>query len=169
MAGLKKNIDRIEQANTQVVALSVDTPERSAGFRQAARLPFELLCDTDKKVVKLYHLLNPFEHAGIAYPAIYIINSEGRICYRSLDDTASRVELTEALVFLERLQADPTLEEVGGSRKSFILPSFATMWQITQNMTFRGTSADWKHYFMFTFVYTPRNLYKLITKPFKKT
>lgn len=164
---MKKNIDRIERANTQVVALSVDTPKQSAGFRKEANLPFELLCDTDKKVLKLYHLLNPFEHAGISYPAIYIINPEGRICYQSLDDTASRVKLTEVLVFLERLQADPTLVEVGGTQKSFIFPSVTVMWQIMQNMTFRGAGADWKHYFMFTFVYTPKNIFRFVTSPFQ--
>lgn len=166
---MKKNIDPIEQTNTQVVALSVDTPERSAGYRDAARLPFELLCDPDKQVVNRYHLLNPYEHDGIAYPAIFVIDPEGRIRYRSLDRTASRVKLTEVLAFLERLEADQAAQEQGGARKAFIFPSPSVIWQITQNMTFRGTGADWKHYFMFSFVYTPKNLYKLITKPFKKT
>ena len=166
---MKKNIDRIEQANTQAVALSVDTPERSAGFREEARLPFELLCDPDKKVVNLFHLLNPYEHDGIAYPAIFVINQERRICYRSLDRTASRVKLIEVLTFLDELKADQAAEEQGGARKAFIFPSPSVMWQIMQNMAFRGTGADWKHYFMFTFVYTPKNLYKLITKPFRKT
>jgi len=166
---VKKNIDRIEQANTQVVALSVDTPERSAGFRKEATLPFELLCDPDKKVVNLYHLLNPHEHDGIAYPAIFVIDPKGRIRYRSLDRTATRVKLTEVLNFLDELKADQGAEEQGGARKAFIFPSPPVMWQIMQNMVFRGTGADWKHYFMFTFVYTPKNLYRLITKPFRKT
>ena len=33
-------------------------------------------------------------------------------------------------------------------------------------MVIRGSGADWKHYFMFSFVYTPRNLFKLVMKPF---
>jgi len=168
LAGGKKNFDRIERANTQVVALSVDTPERSAGFRQEARLPFELLCDPDKKVVNLYHLLNPHEHDGIAYPAIFVINPEGRIRYRSLDRTASRVKLDEVLAFLDKLNVDQAAEERGGASKAFIFPSPAVMWQILQNMTFRGAGADWKHYFMFSFVYTPKNIFRFVTSPFQR-
>jgi alkyl hydroperoxide reductase subunit AhpC len=168
LAGIKKNLDRIAQANTRVLALSVDAPERSAGFRQAMRFPFELLCDPQKSVVVQYHLLNPHEHDGIAYPAIFVIDPQGRICYRSLDRTASRVKLHEVLLFLEKLKFDQALAEQGGVRKAFIFPSPGVMWQIMQNMTFRGTGADWKHYVMFTFVYTPKNLYKLVTKPFRK-
>jgi hypothetical protein len=168
LAEIKKNMDRIEQSNTQVFALSVDIPERSAGFRQAMQFPFELLCDPEKKVVKLFHLLNPHEHDGIAYPAIFVINPEGRICYRSLDRTATRVQLTEVLAFLDKLQEDPAFQEQGGKKKAFIVPLPAEMWQILQNMIFRGSGADWKHYFKYTFVYTPQNMFKLVTKPFRK-
>ena len=168
MAGVKKHIDRIEQADTQVVALSVDPPERSAGFREEAKLPFELLCDPDREVVKLYHLLNPHEHDGIAYPAIFVIDPEGRVRYRSLDRTVSRVKLAEVLAFLEKLKADQGVEEQGGARKAFIFPSPAVMWQIMQNMLFRGAGADWKHYFMFTCVYTPQNIFRLVTRPFQR-
>jgi hypothetical protein len=168
LAEIKKNIGRIEQSNTQVLALSADTINKSAGLRKAMKFPFELLCDPEKKVVTLYHLLNSHEHDGIAYPAIFVINPEGRICYRSLDRTAARVQLTEVLAFLEKLKADPAAEEKGGAKKTFIVPLPFEMWQIIQNMVFRGSGADWKHYFKFTFVYTPKNLYKLATKPFRK-
>jgi len=161
-------MDRIAQSNTRVFALSVDTSERSAGFRQAAELPFELLCDPEKKVVERYHLLNVHEHDGIAYPAIFVINPEGRICYRSLDRTATRVSLTEVLAFLDKLRYDPAFQEKGGAKKAFIIPSPGEMWQIAQNMVFRGSGADWKHYFKFTFVYTPRNLLKLVAGPFTR-
>ena len=159
-------MDRIDASNTRVFALSVDVPERSAGFRQAMQFPFELLCDPEKKVVNLFHLLNPHEHDGIAYPAIFVINTEGRICYRSLDRTATRVKLTEVLTFLDKLQDDPSFTAQGGRKKAFIVPLPAEMWQILQNMIFRGSGADWKHYFKYTFVYTPRNLVKLIKRPF---
>jgi len=168
LAEIKKNIGRIEQSNTRVFALSVDAPKRSSGLRQALQLPFELLCDPDKKAVKRYHLLNVHEHDGIAYPAIFVMNPDGRICYRSLDRTASRVKVTAVLAFLDKLEADPASLERGGAQKAFIIPSPGEMGQILQNMFFRGSGADWKHYFKFTFVYTPRNLWRLAVKPFRK-
>ena len=152
-----------------VVALSTDSLNQSEGVIEDLNLSITLLCDEEKKVVDLFNLRNPFEHDGIAYPAIFVITPQGRICYRSLDRTASRVRLTEVLTFLDELKADQAAEEQGGARKAFIFPSPSVMWQITQNILFRGTGADWKHYFRFTFVYTPQNLYKRITKPFRKT
>ena len=113
---------RVEASHTRVFALSVDVPKRSAGFRQAMQFPFELLCDPDKKVVELFHLLNPHEHDGIAYPAIFVINPQGRICYRSLDRTATRVQLTEVLAFLDKLQEDPAFQKQGGKKKALIIP-----------------------------------------------
>lgn len=157
---------RINYFNTQVFALSADAIERSAGFRKEMQFPFELLCDPDKIVIKQYYLLNPHEHQGIAYPAMFVINSQGRICYRSLDRTAKRVQLEEVLKFLEKLQNNPFYEEENESAKAAIIPSFAEMSQIVHNMIFRGSRADWKHYVKFTFVYTPRNLYKSIIKLF---
>ena len=167
MAEVKKQIDRIESTDTRVFALSADAPARSAGFKKQMRLPFELLCDPEKKVVSLFHLLNSHEHDGIAYPAIFVINSQGRIVYRSLDRTANRVRLDEVLAFLEKLQKNPSVEKTGGEQKVFIIPSLAEMWQIVQNMIFRGSPADWKHYFMFVFVYTPRHIVRSITKVFR--
>jgi alkyl hydroperoxide reductase subunit AhpC len=158
----------IEASNTRVWALSVDTPDKSAGFRKAMDFPFELLCDVDKKVIRLYHLLNPFEHNGIAYPAVFVLNPKGKIGYRSLDDTAGRVQFGEVLKFLEKLRGNPDYEEIGTAKKAFIIPKPAELWQIMQNMLFRGSGADWKHYFMFTCVYTPRNLYRLVSKPFRR-
>jgi peroxiredoxin len=67
-----------------------------------------LLCDADRKVVDLFKLRNPFEHDGIAYPATFIINQDGKICYRSIDGTANRVDLTDEISFLEQLHKDMT-------------------------------------------------------------
>ena len=157
-------MNRINFFNTRVFALSADTIESSAGFSKEMQFPFELLCDPDKKVIMRYHLLNPHEHDGIAYPALFVINSQNRICYRSLDRTAMRVQLPEVLEFLEKLKKTPSYVEKNESVKATIIPSFAEMIQIMHNMVFRGSRADWKHYVKFTFVYAPGNLYKAIRK-----
>ena len=128
------------------------------------QFPFELLCDFEKKVINQYHLLNPHEHDGIAYPALFVINPQGRICYRSLDRTGARVQLTDVLKFLEKLKASPFYEEKTEPAKVSIIPSLAEMSQITNNMIFRGSRADWKHYLKFIFVYAPGNLYKTLMK-----
>jgi alkyl hydroperoxide reductase subunit AhpC len=167
LAEYKKHFGVIKQFNTRVFAISVDRPETSAGFRKKMQLPFELLCDPDKEVVKRFHLLNLHEHNGIAYPATFVINPQGRIVYRSLDGTFSRVQIAGVLQFLEKLQKKPSYKEDRGEQKSFIIPSLTETWQVTQNMIFRGSTADWKHYFMFVFVYFPKNIVKSIIGQFR--
>lgn len=112
-------------------------------------LPFDLLCDVDKKVIQLYDLVNPFEHGGIAKPAIFIMNPGGRICYRSLDGTAHRVDLTHVLNFLKAHHENPDLANTEPVDKKWIIPSWKTTRQIMKNMLLRGNLADWKHYCMF--------------------
>lgn len=112
-------------------------------------LPFDLLCDVDKKVIQLYDLVNPFEHGGIAKPAIFIINPGGKICYRTLDGTAQRVDLSHVLNFLKSHHADPELMNTDPVEKKWIIPSWKTTGQIMKNMVLRGNLADWKHYCLF--------------------
>lgn len=109
-------------------------------------LPFQLLCDTDRRVVSLYQLLNPHEHGGIAYPAVFLIKSSGVIGYRSLDRTAQRVNLSEILAYLEELGRKPDHLMQAPPAKGIIIPSGSTLRQIGRNMFLRGNLSDWKHY-----------------------
>jgi len=113
------------------------------------KLSFDLLCDEDKHVIDLFDLRNPFEHDGIAYPATFIINPEGKICYRSLDGTASRVDLSDELKFLERLQDDAEYKMDTTPKKSWIFPSLKDMWRMSLNLICKGNLADWKHFLLF--------------------
>ncbi len=87
---IQKNYDTYTKFNTRVFALSTDSPKQSESLIKKSNLSLTLLCDEDRKVVDLFKLRNPFEHDGIAYPATFIINPEGKICYRSIDGTAAR-------------------------------------------------------------------------------
>jgi peroxiredoxin len=48
---------------------------------QTTGAQFNLLSDSDKKVIISYGVLNPHEHGGIAYPAVFIVGKDGRIKY----------------------------------------------------------------------------------------
>jgi len=129
--------------------LSIDTPRQSQAVVSEMMLPFDLLCDVDKKVIELYNLVNSFEHGGIARPAIFIINPDGKICYRSLDDKVYRVDLTHVLNFLKAHYDNPDLTNNESVDKKWIIPAWKTVRQIMKNMIFRGNRADWKHYGLF--------------------
>jgi hypothetical protein len=153
LAEIQKNHDAYTELNTQVFALSTDSPEQSKNLIKKMNFPFTLLCDEDKKVIDLFNLRNTFEHEGIAYPGTFIINPEGKICYRSLDGTFNRVDLKDELTFLEQLHKDcgHTMEK--GPKKSWILPSPKDNWRMAMNMLSQGNFADWKHFLLLPISY----------------
>lgn len=108
-----------------------------------------LLCDDDRKVVDLFNLRNPFEHGGIAYPATFIITPDGIVRYRSLDGTASRVDLADELSFLEQLHGDTGHTMETDPKKTWMIPSPKDNWRMSMNMIFNGSVADWKHFLLF--------------------
>jgi peroxiredoxin len=90
----------IRAAGADVVALSVDEPTRSAALRQQLGLDFPILCDTGRVVVRAWDLYNPREHGGIAVPAVFVVDPDLLIRYRSVDATAARVRTDGILEFL---------------------------------------------------------------------
>lgn len=100
MAEYGKRGDDLEALDIEVAALSVDSPHRSAALHKKLDLPFELVCDPERKVVEAWQLLNPKEGGGIAYPAVYVIGADRKVQFRSLDRKASRVMPGPVLEFL---------------------------------------------------------------------
>ncbi len=143
------------------MALSVDSPEQSNAMIREMALPFELLCDENKEVVNLYGLLNPLEHDGIAYPAIFIIKKNSIIGFRSLDRTAKRVQLDDILNYLKILVKNPEYLMQSELKRHNIIPSPSELIQIGKNMILRGNKKDWVHYIFFPF--------KIIKSSVKKT
>jgi alkyl hydroperoxide reductase subunit AhpC len=157
LAEIQKNYDTYTKFNTRVFALSTDSPKQSENIIKRIHLSFTLLCDEDRKVVDMFKLRNPFEHGGIAYPATFIINPEGKICYRSLDGTANRVDLTDELSFLEQIHSDAGHSMQTKPKKSWVVPSLKDTWRMSMNMISRGNLADWKH-----FLLLPVNMLRII-------
>ncbi len=85
-----------------LAALSVDEPQRSRALVAQLQLPFPLLCDSEREVVRAYGLFNEKEKGGIAYPATFVLDRDRIVRFRSLDRTASRVNLDELFSFLRR-------------------------------------------------------------------
>jgi len=148
---MKTYHDITGQKNTKVLALSTDSIDQSQAFKNEMELPFSLLCDVERTVVSQYHLLNPHEHGGIAYPAIFLIKPSGEIGYRSLDRTAQRVDLTEILDYLAALETDPGHTLNSTASKPMIIPNPSTLLQIGRNLIMRGSWSDWKHYLLYPF------------------
>jgi peroxiredoxin len=91
----------IRAAGADIVALSVDDPAHSAALRAQLGLEFPILCDTGRVVVRAWDLYNAREHGGIAVPAVFVIDPDRRVRYRSIDTTAARVRTDGVLQFLQ--------------------------------------------------------------------
>ena len=84
-----------------MVAVSVDVPEKSEVLRRELRLPFPILCDTERRVVQEWGIYNPQERGGIAKPAIFMIAHDRSVRYVSVDTVATRVPASEIIRVLQ--------------------------------------------------------------------
>jgi len=102
LAGYRDRFAELASLGFGIVALSVDEPERSRALIAQLQLPFLLLCDTSREVVRAYGLFNEKEKGGIAYPATFVLDRDRVVRFRSLDRTASRVNPDELFSFLRQ-------------------------------------------------------------------
>ena len=151
MGEIKKNIKSFSELGIDVAAISTDSMKQSQAVSMEMALPFDLLCDPEKNVINAYHLLNPFEHGGIAKPAIFLILPSGEIAYRSLDGTARRVDTTDLLNYLKKHDKGKGGKGSSGAKKKWIIPSPKVSWQMARNLVLRGNFADWKHSLTFPY------------------
>ena len=100
MAEYRDALPEIAALGAGVIGLSVDEPERSAALRRSLALPYPLLSDSGRRVVADWALYNRDEMGGIAYPAVFVIDRDRTVRYRSLDRMRSRVSAADVIAFL---------------------------------------------------------------------
>lgn len=100
MADYREHYAEIRAAGADVAAVSVDPPEKSAVVRSQLQLPFEILCDTDRRVVRGWDIYNAKEKGGIAKPATFILDPGRMVRFASIDGVAKRVPASEIAAYL---------------------------------------------------------------------
>jgi peroxiredoxin len=90
-------------AGVEVVAISVDPPERSAGLRKDLALPFMLLSDSNRATIIEWGVLNAGEKGGIAIPSTFLIDRERKVRFASVEDMMMRVEPRALLDFVRAM------------------------------------------------------------------
>jgi peroxiredoxin len=115
LADYRDHYDEIRASGAAVVAVSVDPPEASEAVRQDLRLPFMILCDTARRVVREWDVYNPRERGGIAKPAVFIIDPDRTVRYASADGISSRIAPPEVVRLLQA-----TAETPSARRKHYI-------------------------------------------------
>jgi peroxiredoxin len=101
LADYREHYLEIRAAAASVVAVSVDVPEESEALRAHLSLPFPILCDTERHVVRHWDIYNPREKGGIAKPAVFIIDQDRMVRYAAVDTVMRRVSAAEIVCLLQ--------------------------------------------------------------------
>jgi peroxiredoxin len=118
LADYRDHYGEIRAAGSSVVAISVDKPEKSEALRLELNLPFPILCDTERRVVKDWNIFNPRVKGGIAKPAVFIVDSNSVVRYSAVDTVATRVPPSEIVRVLQ------TTAEGQPVRRRVYIPGF---------------------------------------------
>jgi peroxiredoxin Q/BCP len=72
---LAADYDKMKAAGADVVAISIDKPEKSRELGDKLRIPFPILSDVDHQVIEAYGLYNA--EGKISKPATLVLDSKG--------------------------------------------------------------------------------------------
>ena len=105
MANYRNHFEEIRAAGASFVAVSVDPPESADAMRRELRLPFTVLCDTDRRVIRDWDIYNSRERGGIPKPSLFLIDRDRTVRFASLDSIATRVPASEVVDLLQTVAA----------------------------------------------------------------
>lgn len=102
LRGIEKNLSKFNEAGIRVVAISVDTPEKTREMMlQAAGYTFTFLSDTKLDAISRYDLVHAKEMASgadIARPAEFLLDSSGTVRWRMVTENFFRHALPEQIL-----------------------------------------------------------------------
>jgi len=110
MCVFRDGFGELSAPTTQVVGISVDSVFTLKAFAQTYGLQFPLLSDYNRRVSKLYGVLQEpwvgFEYGGVAKRSVFLVDKKGSLRYRWVTDTPSKEppydEVSEAAARLKR-------------------------------------------------------------------
>jgi len=128
LADYRDRYGEIRASGADLAAVSVDPPEASEAVRRDLRLPFMILCDTARRVVREWGIYNPNERGGIAKPAMFIIDPGRAVRYASVDGVSSRTPASEIVRLLR------TTAETPSARRKQYIPTPADFFRAIRNL-----------------------------------
>jgi len=102
----RDSLSRLNQAQAQVLGISVDTFFALKAFHTDQKLTFPLLSDFNKQTIRDYGVYNEdmIGLKGIAKRAVFVIDKDGKIRYRQvLDDARNEPDYDAAFKALASL------------------------------------------------------------------
>ena len=123
MADYRDHYEEIRAAGADVAAVSADSPEKSETLRRDLRLPFPILCDTERRVIQDWDIYNARERGGIAKPAVFLIGRGRAVLYSHLDEMVKRIpplEIVRILRSVSHREPAKGEQKVPAAQKSYI-------------------------------------------------
>jgi peroxiredoxin len=107
-------------AGAEVVAISVDPPDRSASMAKELGIPFPLISDSSRATIIRWGVLNAGEKGGIAIPATFLIDRDRVVRMAKVEDMMMRIEPREMLDFIRAGKAgSATMPRARGVNPAF--------------------------------------------------
>jgi peroxiredoxin len=131
----RDHYDELRAAGARLAAISVDDPSRADAMRRDLSLPFPVLCDTQREVIRAWDLVNAAE-GNIAYPAVFVIDRERRVRYRARESTTARAGVAEVIAAARAIASGGAPAKTEGERHA-VWPG-AMFFRATMNMLTRG-------------------------------
>jgi peroxiredoxin len=98
---MEKSLDEFSAAGVRPVAISVDTPQQSAGMIKRLGLTFPILSDPNAEAIRTYHLLHTGggpESTNISRPAEFLVDDSGTIRWTNFtEDVRVRARANQML------------------------------------------------------------------------
>ena len=94
------NLYQTKEYNTEVLAISVDTPQSLARYKQDNQFNFTLLSDFNKDTIKAYDAVyEQFGHnmKGVGKRAAFVIDGEGIVRYAEVLENAGNIPDVDAI------------------------------------------------------------------------
>jgi peroxiredoxin len=126
LADYRDHYAEIRAAGADVAAVSVDPPAKSEALRRELRLPFPILCDTQRRFIQEWDIYNLREKGGIAKPAVFVIDRDRALRYSELDYVATRVPASEIVRILSAAVGEP--------RRKVYIPHVVDFFRAIRNM-----------------------------------
>jgi peroxiredoxin len=104
LADYRKNMRRLNELNTVVFGISVDSFASHAAFRKELLLPFDLLSDWDRKVAKRYGIFN--EKERVANRFSFLIDKMGVVRYRQSAGLSEARDLKSMMKKVEEIEGN---------------------------------------------------------------
>ncbi|MDZ4857782.1 MAG: peroxiredoxin family protein [Candidatus Hydrogenedentes bacterium] len=86
MCGYRDDISKLQSADTEVIAISVDQQMDSEKFQEKFKLPFPVVGDPQRKTIDAYGVpLKEYSGNKFAQRSVFVVDKEGKVQYIDLD------------------------------------------------------------------------------------